>query len=146
MKNETEEYPLTTEEFQSIYSKVPRLTVEIIIKNEKGVLLSLRDIEPYKGFWHIPGGTVYINESLKEAVRRVAKKELGINVTSSKFINYIEYPTHREYSFDVPVGMAFLIEYEGEIDLNDEASEVEWFLTPPEKIVAEQGEFLRTLA
>ena len=74
------DYFLTPEEFETIYGKVPRLTVEVIIKSEKGVLLSLRSIEPFKGDWHIPGGTVFYGESLADAVRRVTKRELGVTV------------------------------------------------------------------
>ena len=47
--------------FDEIYSKVPRLCVDIIIKSEDGILLPLRSIEPYEGKWHIPGGQ-YIKE------------------------------------------------------------------------------------
>jgi ADP-ribose pyrophosphatase YjhB (NUDIX family) len=145
MKNETEEYPLTAEEFQTIYSKVPRITVEIVIKSNDGVLLTMRDIEPYKGSWHLPGGTVYFDESLSDAVKRVAKNELGVTVTSSKFIDYIEYRTHLQYSFDSPIGMAFLVEFEGEIVLDRQASEAKYFTEIPSNIVIEQGDFLRKI-
>ncbi|MBI3494941.1 NUDIX domain-containing protein [Candidatus Saccharibacteria bacterium] len=145
MKNETYEYPLTSEEFRTIYSKVPRLTVEIIVKSEKGILLTLRDIEPYKGMWHLPGGTVHFDERLPDAVVRVAKKELGINVMSSKFVDYIEYPTHLQHSFDSPVGMAFLVEYDGEIKTDRQASEAQWFLEAPANIVTEQSAFIKKL-
>lgn len=145
MQNDTDEYPLTSEEFRTIYSKVPRLTVEIIVKSEKGILLTLRDIEPYKDMWHLPGGTVYFNERLADAVRRVAKKELGITVTDSKFIDFIEYPTHLQHSFDAPVGMAFLVEYQGEIETDEQASEAKWFTEPPSNIVLEQAAFIQKI-
>ncbi|MDO8335315.1 MAG: NUDIX domain-containing protein [Candidatus Saccharibacteria bacterium] len=145
MTNNNDDYPLTAEEFQSIYSKVPRLTVEVVVKSENGVLLTLRDIEPFKGQWHIPGGTVYFNEKLTEAVTRIAKKELGIQVTSSKLINYLEYPSHISQSFDSPVGLAFLVEYSGKIELNHEASDAQWFKELPVNIHPEQCVFLRPL-
>lgn len=144
-KIDNNDYPLTSEEFRSIYSQVPRLTVEIIVKSEDGILLTLRDIEPYKGIWHIPGGTVYFNERLSDAVKRVAKKELDIVVTDSKFINYIEYPTHINHSFDVPIGMAFLVEYDGEVQIDRQASEAKFFKMPPANIVTEQSAFIQKL-
>jgi len=143
MKNDTDDYPLTIEEFRSIYSKVPRLTVEVIVKSENGVLLTLRDIEPHKGSWHFPGGTVYFNESLTNAVKRVAKNELGLTVTDSKFINFIEYPTHLQHSFDTPIGLVFTVQYEGEIELDRQASEAKWFLESPTNIVTEQADFMK---
>ena len=65
---------LSHEDFLSIYSRVPRLCVDLIITSEEGVLLSLRAIEPYLGQWHFPGGTVYKGETIEEAAKRVAKK------------------------------------------------------------------------
>lgn len=143
MKND--EYPLTAEEFQSIYSKVPRLCVEVIVKNEKGVLLTLRSIEPYKDFWHFPGGTVYFHETALDAVKRIAKNELGIEVVNAKFMNYLEYPSYTKTQ-GWPVSLAFVVDdYEGEITLNHEATEAEFFATPPENTHPMHGEFLRTL-
>ena len=47
--------PLPQEEFEWIFSRVPRLTVELVITApRRGVLLSLREIEPCKGLWHLP--------------------------------------------------------------------------------------------
>ena len=45
-------------EFVKIYSKVPRLCVDLLINNDDGFLLALRAIEPGKGQGHFPGATV----------------------------------------------------------------------------------------
>ena len=56
--------PLPKDEFDWIFSRVPRLTVEVVISEPgRGVLLSLRDIEPCRGMWHLPGGTVRFGEA-----------------------------------------------------------------------------------
>lgn len=86
--------PLTQEEFTSIYSKVPRLTAEIIAKNGAGaVYLTKRAIEPCKGLWHLPGGTVRFAEPMVVAVKRIAQRELNIIVTDTTVVGYIEYPS-----------------------------------------------------
>ncbi|MFH0805336.1 MAG: NUDIX domain-containing protein, partial [Patescibacteria group bacterium] len=59
-------------EFKSIYSRVPRLCVEIMVKTNNGVLLLKRNIDPEKGKWHLPGGTVLKGERLEDTVKRVA--------------------------------------------------------------------------
>ncbi len=141
-KTPNDEYPMTLEEFRDIYSKVPRLTVEVVLKSDKGVLLSLRDIEPYKGFWHLPGGTVFMGEELTDAVGRVARRELGVKVTAAKFLDYVEYPEHYAQTGESVVGLAFLAEYDGELQPNEEASKLDWFTEPPEKMHPEQGEFI----
>ncbi|MEK7550872.1 MAG: hypothetical protein AAB535_03770 [Patescibacteria group bacterium] len=46
------------EEFKRIYSKVTRVTVELVLLTKHGVTLTLRNIYPYKKDWHTPGGSV----------------------------------------------------------------------------------------
>ena len=82
----TGEYPLTPEEFSDIYSRVPRLTVELIVKSGEGLLMTLRSIEPYAGLWHIPGGTVYYGELVEQTVDRIAMRELNIKPINPKLI------------------------------------------------------------
>lgn len=138
-----DDYPLSKQEFDSIYHKVPRLTVELIIQSDKGVLLTLRSIEPCAGLWHIPGGTVYYGESFKDAVRRIANKELGINVLQSEMIGYIEYPEHVKSGYGDPRGIAFKItDYSGDFETNNEADKFEWFIEFPDNMHPHQGEFL----
>lgn len=137
-----QDYPLTLKEFHAIYSKVPRLCVEVVIKSDKGVLLALRDIEPCKGRWHLPGGTVFFGETLTDAVRRVAKRELGVTVTITEMLGYIEYPSHYENGLDSPVGLAFLVDYEGTIRPNKEASRLDWFNELPSNLHPDQDRLI----
>lgn len=137
------DYPLTKEEFSSIYSKVPRLNVELIIKSDKGILLTLRDIEPCKGQWHIPGGTIYYGETVNMAVQRVAGRELGIIPTKYRLIGLMEYPELIAIGYGDPKGLAYLItEFDGEIDLNFESTSAEWFKSAPENLIKDQKVFL----
>ena len=140
----TEGHPLTQQEFDSIYAKVPRLTVEIIVRNEAGELfLTKRSIEPCKGKWHLPGGTVRFGEPMVEAVKRIAARELGIEVTDSKNVGYIEYPSHYLNGLDSPVGVVFEVTaFEGALAINAEASHSGWFARLPEGIHEDQDVFL----
>jgi ADP-ribose pyrophosphatase YjhB (NUDIX family) len=130
-------------EFDSIYARVPRLTVELVIAGERGVLLALREIEPCIGLWHLPGGTVLFGERVADAVRRVAAHELGIEVTVGELLGYIEYPSHYENGLDSPVGLAFaaapLLPLSDRPELR---SECRWFPQAPEQIHDEQRAFL----
>jgi 8-oxo-dGTP pyrophosphatase MutT (NUDIX family) len=82
-------------EFDSIFSRVPRLCVEVVIAApERGVLLTRRDIPPNAGAWHIAGGTVLFGEPLVQSVKRVARDELGLEVAVGELLGYIEYPSH----------------------------------------------------
>jgi ADP-ribose pyrophosphatase YjhB (NUDIX family) len=73
--------PLSEDEYRRIFSRVPRLTVEVVIAGERGVLLTLRESGPCRGLWHLPGGTVRFGERLTAAVQRVARDEVGVAVT-----------------------------------------------------------------
>ncbi|MDY6996225.1 MAG: NUDIX hydrolase [Actinomycetota bacterium] len=138
-------HPLTPDEFHTIYSKVPRLTVEVVVRSEAGVLLTLRSIEPCSGLWHLPGGTVRFAEPLIDAVRRIAKRELGIEVGAAHALGYIEYPSHYENGLDCPVGIVFEVDdYRGPVEPNDEADQVGWFTELPRQMHTEQSDFLRS--
>lgn len=139
--------PLSYEEFKQIYAKVPRLTVEVIIQNEQGLLLTKRNIIPYKGYWHTPGGTVYHGETVEQAVQRIAKNELGVKVGVGKLLGYFEYPTIiEETGFDWPISLAVEVKVlNGEPDAVSQSSEVKFFKQLPEKIIPEQQTFIEKL-
>jgi ADP-ribose pyrophosphatase YjhB (NUDIX family) len=138
------DYPLSADEFKQIYEKVPRLTVELIVKTADGILLTLRSIKPYAGFWHIPGGTVYYGESVQETINRVAMRELGITPINPKFIGIIEYPSLVKIGYGDPKGLAYLItDFEGDIEVDSGAEEAKWFKAYPEDTIPDQVEFIK---
>jgi ADP-ribose pyrophosphatase YjhB (NUDIX family) len=129
-------------EFDAIFSRVPRLSVEVVIYTpERGVLLMLRDIPPNVGAWHIPGGTVLFGERLTDAVIRVARDELGLEVSVRDLLGYIEYPSHYENGLDSPVGLAFRTVPEAGPAV-DPPEGCDWFQSLPAGLYAEQAEFL----
>lgn len=138
------DHPLSQQEFDSIYSKVPRLTVEVIIKNGDGeIYLTKRAIEPCRGQWHLPGGTVRFGEPMTDAVKRIAKRELGINVERLENKGYIEYPSHYRNGLDSPVGIVFeVMSYSGNPVINQEAQESGWFNRILDTMHADQDTFL----
>lgn len=138
------EFPLTGEEFKTFYAKVPRLTVEILLRDDSGrVYLTKRSIEPCKGQWHLPGGTVWFGEALSDSIKRIAKRELGISVTTLRSVGHIEYPSHCKNGLDSPFGVVFEIsDYQGQIIANQEAAAEDWFASLPNDMHVDQGKFL----
>ena len=138
--------PLTTEEFKEIYSKVPRVCVEIIVRTPEGIALTLRSLPTWHNQWHLPGATVLYKETIDEAVQRAAQDELGISVTVEKLIGYIHYPSEeKERGFGWGIGLAFLCR-PNDLNMkpNNDASEVKIFSSIPDNMIAEQAEFLKT--
>ena len=138
--------PLPRSEYEAIYAKVPRLTVEVVIVSSGGVLLTRRQTGPCAGLWHIPGGTVRFGEPLTEAVQRVAKQELGVEVTIDGLLGYIEYPSHLARGLDWPVGITFRVQLtSSSVDqFQPTPDAVAWFATLPEEMHDEQKVFLST--
>jgi len=128
-------------EYDAIYSRVPRLCVEVVVADpDRGVVLACRDIPPNVGAWHIPGGTVLFGERLRDAVRRVARDELNAEeLEVGELLGYIEYPSHYENGIDSPVGIAFRCSLAGRDELPDGCR---WFARLPAGLYAEQREFL----
>ncbi len=131
-------------EYDEIFSRVPRLCVEVVIVDpERGVLLTLRDIPPNVGAWHIPGGTVLFAEPVVDAVRRVARFELGLEVDVGELMGYIEYPSHYTAGLDSPVGLAFRAQPLGGPPAVEELPDgCAWFSRLPVGLYREQREFL----
>lgn len=140
------DHPLSKSEFDAVYAKVPRLTVELIVKNDAGELYLTKrapDIQPCPGQWHLPGGTVRFGEPVIEAVKRIAARELGIEVKQAGLKGYIDYPSHYLLGLDSPVALAFeIVEYDGQPARDVESERGGWFKHFPQPMHADQDVFL----
>jgi ADP-ribose pyrophosphatase YjhB (NUDIX family) len=132
-------------EYESIFRKVPRLTVEVVILSERNVLLARRVGGPCDRLWNLPGGTIRFAEPATDAVHRVALDEIGADVTIDDFLGYIEYPSHARRGLDWPVGLAFRTHLAPAVDhaLATAPDRLEWFSQLPDEMHAEQRTFLR---
>ena len=82
---------ISNRDFMSIYQRVPRLAVDVVVTTPQGFVLTKRSIEPYLGMWHIPGGTVLFKEPISHSISRVSLEELGVRVKVKKMLGIIEY-------------------------------------------------------
>jgi len=83
---------LSDKDYNFIYSKSTRVCVDILLVEAGEVFLIKRDIEPYKGKWHLPGGRIRFRESIGSAINRIAKEEMGIRVYVPKLLGFMEFP------------------------------------------------------
>ncbi len=58
----------------------PLVGVGVVLVDNEKLLLIKRGNEPGRGLWAVPGGKVRPGESLKEAARREAREETGLDV------------------------------------------------------------------
>lgn len=140
--------PLTFDEFVYIYSRVPRLGVDLIVKVNNGVVFAKRSIYPYKGMWHFPGGTVLFEETIDQAISRIVQDEINLEVTSKKFLGIIEYLDEPDERFlkkhRHTVCPIFQVEVSGNLTKDEDASDVQVFNYVPKNIIPEQKTFLDT--
>ncbi len=72
---------LKAEHFKEVVKNTPLIALDLIVIDKEGrILLGLRNNNPGKGSWSVPGGRIYKNEILKEAFKRISKNELGLAV------------------------------------------------------------------
>ncbi|MDO8488401.1 MAG: NUDIX domain-containing protein [bacterium] len=137
--------PFSFTEFKAIYSKVPRLCVDLIIRNKLGILLTLRVKNGYVGQWHLPGSTVYYQEEIASAIKRIAKEELGIEVQVDKFLGYIEYLNEAKWrGFGYTVSLAFLCTSKNKaLDLDDQVEQAQYFKVLPKNTISQQKAFIK---
>ena len=105
---------------------MPIATVAAIIKNDEGkILLTCRNVEPFKGQWCLPGGHIDANETVETAVIREVKEETGLDF-EPKFITYLDEiaPEHNWHA----VVMVFDGRGMGEIVTQEsEVTDIRWF-------------------
>ena len=75
---------LPLETFQLVVASTPLVSIDLVVENAHGeLLLGLRNNRPAQGSWFVPGGRVLKNESLDDAFVRLARDELGVDVSRS---------------------------------------------------------------
>jgi ADP-ribose pyrophosphatase YjhB (NUDIX family) len=105
---------LTDDEFEFCFSRVNCLCLDFAITNDEGVLFAKREIEPFKGFWTLPGGIWRYKEPFDKAFHRLIDGELGIRCDERRLIGFIHHINDGEYRSSV--SLVFLIkDYEGQI-------------------------------
>ena len=133
--------PFTFDEFKNIYSKVPRLSVSLVIKTNKGILLILRQKHGWANQWYLPGGTVFYQEPIGTTIRRIAQEELGAKVNVERFLGCIEYTSEAiERGFGYSISLAFqctLLD-----DRLDSEEPVEFFKKLPINTIREEKKLL----
>jgi colanic acid biosynthesis protein WcaH len=71
--------PLDDEEFSRIVRCVPLISMDLIIRDpERKVFVGLRNNEPAKGCYFVPGGCIRKGEPLEDAFARIVQVETGL--------------------------------------------------------------------
>lgn len=77
--------------YEKIIEHIPIPCIDFVLLHQGKVLLTLRTQEPEKGKWWVQGGRIFKNESLQEALQRLARREIGSDVKILKQIGAYDY-------------------------------------------------------
>jgi colanic acid biosynthesis protein WcaH len=86
--------------FAVVAKSAPLIAIDLILRSPDGtVFVGLRNNEPAKGVYFVPGGRVRKNEALDHAFQRILAAETGLAATRSnaRFVGVYEhfYSTNR---------------------------------------------------
>lgn len=85
---------LSHDDLRQIVRLAPLVAIDLIIRNARAeVLVGLRNNEPAKGWYFVPGGMILKNEPLRDAFARILKRETGLisTIADARFIGVYEH-------------------------------------------------------
>ncbi len=108
---------------------MPKATVAAIVhpaEDRQTILLTRRNVNPFKELWCLPGGHIEDFEAAETAVVREVKEETNLDFAPEQFVGWFEeiFPEHRFHA----VALAFAGAGSGALqEQPDEVSEMAWF-------------------
>lgn len=126
---------IPNKDYKRILENIPICCVDIIIVRDGKIFTVLRKNEPGKNTWCFPGGRIYKNELLEQAVIRKAKEESGLNVKIERKIGVYETMFPNEGPFkDLKTGvhtinlvfLASTIDDDSNIKIDETSEDYKW--------------------
>lgn len=119
--------------YSQIIENMPIPCIDFVLYHKGKVLLTYRTQEPEKGRWWIQGGRIFKHEKLKEALQRLAKREIGSEVRIIKKLGAYEYHSDKA-NFGIKSGthavvVVYLVEPVNEnfiISIDETHSKYKW--------------------
>jgi len=92
------------------------------------VLLARRAIEPFKGFWDIPGGFLEEGEDPRDGLRRELREETGLEVEPERFLGVWMDRYGGDSTAEATLNLYWTARVvSGNASPDDDVSELRWF-------------------
>jgi len=111
-------------ECDQIFFRNPKVVVAALIEEAGRVLLVLRDIEPGRGLWGLPGGYVDWDEHPHDALARECLEETGAVVEALTLLPLQHVITGDDGIVILPYRARLL---GGDLEARDEVQQIGWF-------------------
>ena len=111
------------------YPDTPRIAVGAVVMKNDRLLLVCRGKPPSEGEWAVPGGSVELGETLREATEREILEETGLTIKVGDPVSVLDVIS-RDDAGQVRfhyVIVEFLADYvDGELMIGYDASDAQW--------------------
>ncbi len=123
---------LDDQTFETVISSTPLISIDLLVKNNNKILLGKRINKPAQSYFFSVGGRVFKNETINNAMIRVAKNELNIELKlTPRFIGVFEHFYDDSIYQDVSthyVNLAYEMDIEETPSLpSEQHNEYQWF-------------------
>ena len=123
--------------FLDIIDKTPLVSIDLIIKDSNNkALLGYRNNHPARGFWFVPGGRIRKNETLSQAMKRIALNEIDLEISITGATLLGAYDHICDDNFDakpgirthyVALGYEIKLPRDQAIKMDTQHSEIRWW-------------------
>lgn len=130
--------------YLKIRKQIPLLMVDAVIIQDGKVLLTKRNIPPYKGWWCLPGGHLDYGETCEKGIIREVEEETGFKTRVVKLIGVYSDPKRDPRGHFVSATYLLKI-IGGKTKQNKEVKETKFFSLKelPQKIVPDHRNAIR---
>ena len=98
--------------FLGIVRNTPLVSIDLIVRNAQGeVLVGLRNNEPARDSWFVPGGRILKDERIGDAFRRISLAELGIerSIDDARFVGVYEHLYDTNFATEPGVSTHYVV-------------------------------------
>lgn len=73
---------LVKNSFFNVVKNTPLVSIDLVVRSpDDRILMGMRVNQPAAGYWFVPGGVIFKNETLEVAFQRISEAELGHNLS-----------------------------------------------------------------
>ena len=120
-----------------IIEATPLVSIDLVIRNPSNkVLLGKRNNRPAMGYWFVPGGRIFKNETINQALKRISEVELSQDLSikapsllgaydhiyEDNFLNVKGINTHY-----VVLAFGITLQQEIEVKSDEQHTELKWW-------------------